>query len=101
MRWAAFTTTLYQEVLGRNPDALGFTFWVQALDRGVSPATVAAAFWNSREHVLLLATNLAPRVALATALADAQAAGQIAFGLTSIYPKGPLSLAGGSLKGRS
>ncbi len=101
LRWAAFTTTLYQEILGRNPDALGFTFWVQALDRGVSPATVAASFWNSREHVLLLATNRAPRVALATALIDAQTAGQIAFGLASIYPRGPLSLAGASLKGKS
>ncbi|HEY2154228.1 MAG TPA: Ig-like domain repeat protein, partial [Isosphaeraceae bacterium] len=86
----AFVTTLYEEILGRGPDPAGLAFWVQVLDRGVTPATVAVAFWNSPEHVFLVATNRAPRIALATALADAQAARAIAFGLA---PRGPLSLA--------
>jgi hypothetical protein len=89
--WTAFATTLYEEILGRNPESAGLAYWVQTLNGRLSPLTVALDFWNSPEHSLLLATNRAPRIALATALQDAQNAGQIAFGLT---PKGPSSLAG-------
>ena len=31
---SAFVTTLYEEVLGRNPDLAGFNFWVEVLARG-------------------------------------------------------------------
>jgi hypothetical protein len=86
--WMAFATTLYQEILGRNPDAAGLASWVQALDLGASPVSVANTFWNSPEHLLLLATGRAPRIAPATALADARANASIA---SSLAPKGPLS----------
>jgi hypothetical protein len=89
--WMAFATTLYEEILGRNPDPGGLAFWVRTLDRGVSPATVAASFWNAPEHALLLATNRAPGIALAAALKDAQTAGQLAFQLTSNFPRGPIT----------
>ena len=51
---AAFVTTLYEEILGRMPDANGFTFWVRMLARGNQPQSVALAFWNSAEHRALL-----------------------------------------------
>jgi hypothetical protein len=92
--WMAFATTLYQEVLGRDPEASGLAFWARALDRGASPTTVASAIWNSPEHLRLLATGRAPRVTLATALTDAQAAGRVAFQLASNSPRGPLATAG-------
>ena len=101
--WTAFATTLYEEILGRNPDAGGLAFWVQMLNRRVPPATVALAIWNSPEHNLLLATNRGPRIALATALQDAQTAGQLAFGLASCmaapWPV-PRGLVGDSPPGR-
>ena len=92
--WTAFVTVLYQEILGRNPDPDGLAFWVRTLNRHVPRSTVALAFWNSPERNLLLSTGHAPKVALATALADAQAAGQVAFSLASNPPAGPLSLIG-------
>jgi hypothetical protein len=88
----AFATTLYQEVLGRDPDAAGLALWVRTLDRGVSPAAVASAIWNSPEHIRLVATGRAPRITLATALTDAQAAGRVAFRLASNFPRGPLAI---------
>jgi hypothetical protein len=90
----AFATTLYEEVLGRNPDPGGLAFWVRMLDRSAPPTTVASAIWNSPEHIRLLATGRAPRVTLATALTDARAAGRVAFQLASNSPRGPLAMAG-------
>jgi hypothetical protein len=90
----AFATALYHEVLGRNPDPGGLAFWVRTLDRGASPTAVASVIWNSPEHVRLLATGRAPRIPLATALTDAQAAGRVAFQLASNSPRGPLATAG-------
>jgi hypothetical protein len=92
--WMAFATTLYEEVLGRDPDAAGLNFWVRTLDRGAPTTTVASAIWNSPEHIRLLATGRAPRITLATALTDAQAAGRVAFQLASNSPRGPLAIAG-------
>src|SRR5262249_13852057 len=92
--WTAFATTLYEEVLGRNPDAAGLNFWVRTLDRGAPPTTVASAFWDSPEHIRLMAAGRAPRIPLATALTDAQAAARVAFQLASNFPRGPLATAG-------
>lgn len=77
--WTAFVTTLYEEVLGRNPDADGLAFWVRMLNRRVPPPTVALAFWNSPEHALLVAAGRAPQIDLTRAFQDAQTAGQVAF----------------------
>jgi len=49
-----YVAHLYQEVLGRMPDAAGFQGWVSALDAGtVSSAQLATIFWDSTEHRVL------------------------------------------------
>jgi hypothetical protein len=87
---SAFVTTLYEEILGRNPDVAGFDFWVQMLARGVSGAAVASAFWNSPEHRVLVASGRAPLIPQAVVLHDAQTAARIAFLLGASAPAGPL-----------
>ena len=47
----AFITTLYQEILGRAPDAAGLTSWVNAVNSGATVAQIANSFWNSPEHL--------------------------------------------------
>jgi hypothetical protein len=86
----AFVTTLYEEILGRIPDIAGFDFWVQMLARGVSEAAVASAFWNSPEHVVLVASGRAPLIPQAVVLQGAQTAAWIAFVLGASVPAGPL-----------
>ena len=83
-------TTLYEEILGRNPDIAGFDFWVQTLARGVSEAAVASAFRNSPEHVVLVASGRAPLIPQAVALRHARTAARIAFVLGASVPAGPL-----------
>ena len=90
---AAGVTTLYEEILGRAPDAAGFGLWVAALGRGTPLSAVARAFWASPERSILVATNRAPRIALVTAIRDAQAAGRVASWLDWTLPKGPLPMA--------
>ena len=46
---AQFVALLYQNVLGRAPDAGGMSEWVRALDAGVSRASVVAGFSDSTE----------------------------------------------------
>ena len=46
---AAFTTLLYNNVLHRAPDGAGLTSWVNALNAGMSRATVVAGFSESAE----------------------------------------------------
>ncbi len=46
----AYIHGLYQNVFGRQADALGLGWWVGQLNSGMSPALVAQAFWNSSEH---------------------------------------------------
>ena len=46
----AFVTTLYQEILGRAPDAAGLTSWVNAVNSGDTAAQIVSSFWNSSEH---------------------------------------------------
>ena len=52
---AGFVTLLYQNVLGRDPDAGGLAGWVDALEAGRSQAQVVLGFSNSAEFVA--ATN--------------------------------------------
>jgi hypothetical protein len=46
----AFVTALYQDVLGRAPDAAGLATWLQSTYSGVSQAAIAHGFWISAEH---------------------------------------------------
>jgi hypothetical protein len=45
-----FVTSVYQELLGRLPDAPGLRVWEQQLQAGVSRAQVAEQIWLSAEH---------------------------------------------------
>jgi len=47
----AFVTALYQNVLGRAPDAPGLSGWVALLNSGTSPASIALGFSNSVEFI--------------------------------------------------
>ncbi len=47
-----FLTGLYQDVLGRDPDAVGLGVNLQALQNGTSKADVIRAFQNSTESLL-------------------------------------------------
>jgi hypothetical protein len=51
---AAFITSLYHNVLDRNPDAEGLQFWTAALDFGVERADVLVSFTESAEHVQMM-----------------------------------------------
>ncbi|NDW01308.1 DUF4214 domain-containing protein [Salipiger sp. PrR002] len=55
---AAFVTLLYQNVLGRSPDATGLANWSGRLDGGMSRAEVVTGFSQSREFVLSTETAL-------------------------------------------
>lgn len=46
---AAFVMRLYDVVLGRKPDAMGFDFWTDAMAAGVSRLSVANGFLQSEE----------------------------------------------------
>jgi hypothetical protein len=46
---AHFVTSLYYEILGRDPDAAGATAWRQALDSGADRGAVAGSFLRSAE----------------------------------------------------
>lgn len=47
---ASFVTSLYRNILGREPDAEGLAYWVGLLDGGqAAPADVANAFYRSIE----------------------------------------------------
>jgi hypothetical protein len=47
-------TSLYQDLLGRAPDAAGFKHWLNALVAGLSPGQVALRFATSRERQALV-----------------------------------------------
>ncbi|MCX7371894.1 MAG: DUF4214 domain-containing protein [Alphaproteobacteria bacterium] len=49
---AGFVTLLYNNVLGRAPDADGFAFWTQALNGGAARAQVVLGFAESQEFKL-------------------------------------------------
>jgi hypothetical protein len=45
-----FLTTIYHNVLHREPDASGFAFWGNALSHGLSRAQMLAQFSESAEN---------------------------------------------------
>jgi autotransporter-associated beta strand protein len=45
-----YVTSLYLDVLNRNPDTTGLNFWVGQLRLGMNRAQLAFLFWNSVEH---------------------------------------------------
>jgi hypothetical protein len=45
----SYLTGLYEEVLGRDPDAVGLAGWQQAVQNGLSRAALADGFLNSAE----------------------------------------------------
>ena len=92
---AAGVTTLYEEILGRAPDAAGFGLWVAALGRGTPLSAVAPRPSGPRQNARSWSPRAAPhRIALATAIRDAQAAGRVASWLDLDPPrKGPLPMA--------
>lgn len=45
----AFVTLVYQNVLGRNPDADGLAYWVDRIERGMTRGTVMTSFSESPE----------------------------------------------------
>jgi hypothetical protein len=47
---------LYEEVLGRNPDAEGLTYWVEQMSQGVTLQEVAQAISQSAEFKQLYGT---------------------------------------------
>lgn len=52
-----FTTALYQNILGREPDSAGWTYWTEQLDTGFQDrADVLISFANSAENVALYET---------------------------------------------
>jgi serralysin len=53
-----FVTLLYQNVLGRAPDAGGLTGWLNALDAGQSRAQVVQGFSQSGEFIAATAPEL-------------------------------------------
>ncbi|WP_342117033.1 DUF4214 domain-containing protein [Pseudoduganella sp. OTU4001] len=52
-------TTIYQNVLHREPDATGFAFWVKALDSGYGADQVLLGFSESAENVAQVAEAIA------------------------------------------
>jgi Periplasmic glucan biosynthesis protein, MdoG/Domain of unknown function (DUF4214)/Putative Ig domain len=46
----AFVQELYRDILGREPDAEGFSSWLTRLQRGASRDAVALGFLGSQEH---------------------------------------------------
>jgi hypothetical protein len=44
--------SLYSNILGRAPDATGFSSWVNALQHGVAPEAVEASFYGSAEFFI-------------------------------------------------
>lgn len=56
---AEFVTLLYQNVLERDPDASGLTYWTNSLDAGMSRQTVVLGFSESPEFQIETAADAA------------------------------------------
>ena len=54
---SAFVTAVYQDVLNRNPDAGGLTFWVNALNNGQTRSQVARGLVDTVERHQNLVTS--------------------------------------------
>ena len=48
---AGFINVFYQDILGRQPDAAGYAYWLNGMNNGtVTPAGLAAGFLSSQEY---------------------------------------------------
>jgi hypothetical protein len=47
---AGWITSMYEKLLGRDPDQAGLTAWLNALNNGVSPSAIALGFAASPER---------------------------------------------------
>lgn len=54
---SAWVSGMYEDLLGRAPDTAGLDAWVNALETGTSPSTVALGFAASREREAERITN--------------------------------------------
>ncbi len=72
----AFVTSLYQDILGRDPEMAGLDGWLARLNNGVSQSSVVSQIYNSPEAVADRATQ--------GVQANPQAAGQIGL-VTALY----------------
>jgi hypothetical protein len=86
----AYVTTLYNEILNRDPEPAALNFWSGVLARGVAPATVAIDIYNSPEHRFLLVNHAAPATTLLQAYFDALNASRRAVTVfAALVPQGP------------
>ncbi|MES2295617.1 MAG: DUF1800 family protein [Pseudomonadota bacterium] len=69
-----FVARLYDNVLHRNPDLGGFTFWVAKFKAGVSKADILAAFGESGENVERVNPTIANGIRYLPAISQADAA---------------------------
>jgi MBG domain (YGX type)/Bacterial Ig-like domain (group 3)/Domain of unknown function (DUF4214) len=76
--WIAFVSTLFQDILGRTPDAPGLDYWLERLADGTSRAEVNREFYESAEYRTLKAEHKAPKINQKTSLADAIHADELA-----------------------
>lgn len=47
----AYVSSLYESILGREPEQAGLAFWAGLLDKGLTRAAAVDAVWNSTEHL--------------------------------------------------
>jgi hypothetical protein len=66
-----FTSSLYHNLLGRDPEPAGLRFWIKRLSAGTPAKRVVTAVWRSPEHRSLVRMNAARRVGLRSAEAAA------------------------------
>jgi hypothetical protein len=71
---AGFTTLLYSNVLGRQPDSSGLATWTTSMDSGTQRAEVVVGFSESAEHQSQRAAYIDDGVML---YGQSQSAGQV------------------------
>ena len=71
---AAFVTTLYNQVLGRGPEPVGFKVWERRYLVGESPLRITQGFARSTERATLVKEGRAPSIPLRVVYNDALAA---------------------------
>ena len=67
----AFVNRLYTELLGRQAGTLELRHWARILAHRGNPKSVALAFWESREHRLLVKQHVVAPLSFAHAYKDA------------------------------
>jgi hypothetical protein len=88
----AFVTTLYNEVLGRNPEPSGFQYWTNRWLSGGWPTSIMQQFARSAERLALVRAGRAPTIPLRVAYSDALRASRQAARQPMIAPAGPMAL---------